>query len=81
MLCNPGVTRMENTMRQHFTRQHLTKDVKDACKKCHMCQMTKRTTAKYGHLLVKENNSKLWETLCIDLIGPYKIPQKGKTTK
>ena len=46
-----------------------------------MCQITKQTTAKYGYLLVKENNSKLWETLCVDLIGPYKIPWKGKTTR
>jgi hypothetical protein len=53
----------------------------EACKKCHMCQITKQTAAKYGHLPVKENNSKLWETLRVDLIGPYKIPQKGKTTR
>ena len=51
------------------------------CKKCHTCQLTKRTTAKYGHLPVKENDSKPWETLCVDLIGPYKIPRKGKTTR
>eukprot|EP00957_Ditylum_brightwellii_P198499 15128257-Ditylum_brightwellii.AAC.1 len=43
--------------------------------------MTKQTTAKYGHLPVKENNSKPWETLYVDLIGPYKIPQKGETTR
>ena len=78
MLCHPGISRMENTIRQHFTWQHLTKGVKDACKKCHTYQITKQTTAKYGHLPVKENNSKPWETLCVDLIGTYKIPRKGR---
>jgi hypothetical protein len=81
MLCHPGVNRLEDTIRQHFTWQSLSNHVKDACKKCHTCQITKQTSAKYGHLPVKENNLKPWETLCVDLIGPYKIPRKGKTTR
>jgi hypothetical protein len=81
MLCHPGATRLEDTIRQHFVWSALREDVRNACKKCHTCQVTKRTTAKFGHLPVKENNLKPWETLCVDLIGPYKIPRKGKTTR
>ena len=76
-----GSPPIENAIRQHFTWQSLSQHVKEACKKCHTCQITKQATAKYGHLSVKENNSKLWETLCVDLIGPYKIPRKGKTIR
>jgi hypothetical protein len=72
---------MENTIRQHFTWRSLSKDINDVCKKCHTCQLTKQTTAKYGHLPVKENNSKLLETLCVDWMGRYKIPRKGKITR
>ena len=81
MLCHPGKTRTEDTIRQHFTWRSLSKDIKDVCYKCHTCQTTKRINAKYGHLPVKENNSKLWNTLCVDLIGPYKIPQPKRTTR
>jgi hypothetical protein len=36
MLCHPGVTQMENTLRQHFTWQSLSQDIKEVYKKCHM---------------------------------------------
>ena len=73
MLCHPGETRTEQTIRQHFFWKNLRKDVEDICKKCEICQLTKRKTIKYGHLPPKEAESEPWEVLCVDLIGPYKI--------
>ena len=73
MLCHPGETRTEQTIRQHFYWKNLRKDVEDICKKCEICQITKRKTIKYGHLPPKEAESEPWEVLCVDLIGPYKI--------
>ena len=55
MLCHPGATRLEDTIRQHFTWDTLRDDVRKACKKCHTCQTTKHTKAKYGHLPVKKH--------------------------
>jgi len=76
LLCHPGETRMENTIAQHLTWTGLRKTVHDVCKKCDTCQRTKRTKKKYGHLPAKEAETIPWDTLCVDLIGPYNITQK-----
>ena len=70
-LCHPGMTRTEQTIRQHFTWKNLRGDVERACKKCKICQKTKKKTIKYGKLPAKEAEAEPWETLCVDLIGPY----------
>jgi hypothetical protein len=40
--------------------------------------MTKKTKIKHGKTPAKEAKADPWETLCVDLIGPFKIPQKRK---
>ena len=70
---------MENTVNQHLTWKGLRKTVHDVCTKCDTCQRTKRTKKKYGHLPPKEAETIPWDTLCVDLIGPYKIPQSNKS--
>jgi transposase InsO family protein len=32
----------------------------------------------YGHLPPKEAEAEIWDKMCVDLIGPYKIRRKGK---
>ena len=77
-LLHPGANRTEKTIRNNFTWKNLTKQVEDACLKCHTCQLTKRINKKYGKLPPKEAEIIPWDTLCIDLIGPYKIERKNK---
>jgi predicted aspartyl protease len=77
-LCHPGETRTEQTIRQHFDWKGLRKMVHKVCKKCSICQKAKVTNQKYGKLPPKEAESNPWDTLCVDLIGPYKIRRKGK---
>ena len=79
MLCHPGETRTEHTLRQHFYWKGLRTKVQDVCKKCPTFQRAKTTNQKYGKLLPKQAETNPWYTLCVDLIGPYMIPQKGKT--
>ena len=50
MLCNPGETRTEHTLRQHFDWRGLLTTVHDVCKKCPTCQRSKTT------------NQKIWQT-------------------
>ena len=75
-LCHPGVTRMEQTIRQHFTWKNLKQDIEKVCKRCPVCQRTKKRSIKYGKLPPKVAEAIPWETLCVDLIGPYKIKLK-----
>ena len=75
MLCHPGETRTERTIKQHFTWKSMRKDIHNVCSKCTTCQKYKRTYKKYGHLPEKEAEAQPWQKLCVDLIGPYKIQQ------
>jgi hypothetical protein len=72
-LCHPGETRTEQTLRQHLWWPNLRNDVHEVCTKCHICQKTKRSNKKYGHLPPKEAEADPWDILCVDLIGPYTI--------
>ena len=78
ILCHPGVTRTEMTINRHFTWKNLKQTVKDVCGKCETCKRTKRRTSKYGKIPVKDPEGTPWQTVCVDLIGPYTIPRKGK---
>ena len=77
-LMHPGITRMTRTIRMHFTWPGLNSDVEKLCKKCRTCQLTKKTKKKYGLLPPKEAEASPWDTLCIDLIGPYTVKEIGK---
>jgi len=86
-MLHPGQTRTEATIAQHFYWKGLRNDVIRHCGQCAICQKTKREDRKYGLLPVKPEPDVIpWHTLCIDLIGPYKIGQdktkrvKDKTT-
>jgi hypothetical protein len=72
-LCHPGETRTEQTLHQYLWWPKLRDEVHDICTKCHVCQKTKCTSKKYGHLPPKEAESTPWDVLCVDLIGPYTI--------
>ena len=77
-LCHPGEKRTEETIKQHFYWPNLRDDVLSVCSKCPICQLTKRHNKKYGKLPPKVAESEPWETLYVDLIGPYKFNQPGK---
>lgn len=72
-LVHPGRTRMEATIRQNFTWPGLTPQVDNYCKTCHECQLFKKQRKKYGHLPPKQAELSPWTTVCVDLIGPYKV--------
>ena len=78
MICNPGGTQTEHILCRHFDWKGLRKTVHDVCKKCPTCQRAKTTNQKYGKLPHKQAETNTWDTLCVELIGPYTIPRKGK---
>jgi hypothetical protein len=48
------------------------------CMKCLNCQLAKPTNQKHGKLPAKAIKENPWDTLCVNLIGPYKIERKGR---
>ena len=77
-MIHPGATRTEKTISQHFYWKGMQKDIKKFVNQCPTCQKTKIRTKKYGHLPEKNAEYIPWHKLCVDLIGPYKIPNKKK---
>ena len=53
--------------------------VQSHVKKCHSCQANKHRECLYGKLPTKLAITKLWEALCVDLVGPYTLKAKDKT--
>ena len=45
---------------------------------CDTCQHTKLSHIKYGKLLAEEAEEIPWNTLCVDIIGPYYIQRNGQ---
>ena len=80
-LLHPGETRLELTLRQHFTFIGLKPMVHKVCKACNVCRSLKKSQLKYGKVPPKEPELIPWHTLCIDLIGPYNFGKKGKEVK
>ena len=76
-LLHPGETRMELTLGQHYCWKGMRTTIKQVCHACNVCKTAKHSTKKYGILPPKNPEVIPWHTLCIDLIGPYKIG-KGK---
>ena len=79
-LLHPGETRMELTISQHFCWIGLRNTVQRVCKACTVCRRQKVRNKKYGLLPPKEAEVIPWHTLCIDLIGPYKIGKDEEET-
>ena len=80
VLMHPGETRTELTMGQHYTWKGMRKTVQDVCQRCQACQLNKPKLRKLGHLPPKIPTEIPWDTLCIDLIGPYTIGDEEKKT-
>jgi hypothetical protein len=49
-------------------------------KSCRSCQVNKRHSQKYGHLPPKLVITTPWKALCVDLIGPYTLKGKDRSS-
>jgi transposase InsO family protein len=82
-LMHPGVTRMQQTVLQHFIWDNLRRHIEDFVRSCKTCQHYKKQTKKYGKLPVKTQDETIlpWTTVAVDTIGPWTIPQQNRSKK
>ena len=71
-LVHPGVERLYNTLRQHFTWPNMLQDIRNYTKKCGPCQKGKRGLRGYGKVPVKDVETTPWKDVAVDLSGPWK---------
>ena len=74
---------MERTIGQHYCWKGMRDTIQQVHKGCDICKtLKKRQDPKKGLLEPKAQPEIIpWHTLCIDLIGPYKIGKAKKETK
>ena len=77
-LAHPGINRTEETIGQHLWWEKMRDHITHTVQTCAICQRNKRRHKKYGYLPEKEAEAIPWDRLCVDLVGPYTIRQKGK---
>jgi hypothetical protein len=78
-LGHPGEKRTVATVTQHFIWPKIHEQVATHVSKCKACQVYKGQKKKYGHLPVKDVEAHPWQTLCVNLIGPYMVCTKKGT--
>jgi len=59
----------------------MTKEIATYVSTCHACQSGKWQRKSYAHLPAKMADDKPWNTVCVDLIGPYKVDTPSGTHK
>jgi hypothetical protein len=79
MLGHPGERCTVATISQHLIWPKIHKQVATHVSKCKACQLYNGQKKKYGHLPVKDVEAHPWQTLCVNLIGPYTVHTKNKT--
>ena len=73
------MTRLELTIRQHFTFKGLRTLVTNLVSRCPMCQSVKHPMKQYGLLpLVSPTIQEPFHTVAVDLVGPYTIHNHGR---
>ena len=82
-LQHPGESRMYKTISQTIYWPGLKNQCVSLCKRCKVCQLSKRLRQNYGKLPPKEDDLKPWHTVCVDCMGPFTIKVKNweKITK
>ena len=83
-LQHPSATRMAKTLGLVVYWPNMSKDIRQLCTMCNLCQPAKRTKTKYGKLPQRDLEMRPWHTVCVDCIGPFSIKTKddeGNTHK
>jgi len=71
-LVHPGVHRLYNTLRQHYTWPKMLEQIRQYTKHCEPCQKGKRGLRGMGKLPMKDVETEPWKDIAVDLSGPWK---------
>ena len=73
-----GQQRLYNTVKARFHLPNLQKRCSEIVERCpQKCQLNKQSNKHYGHLPPRAAGLFPWETVAVDLIGPWKIKVNG----
>jgi len=72
-LMHAGQNKLHDTIKLHFDHPRLHQVINIVVQNCEFCQRYKSPSRKYGQLPVKQITENPWETVAVDLIGPWDI--------
>ena len=78
MLVHPGVHRLYNTLRQHYTWPKMLTHIQQYTKRCKPCQLGKRGLKGYGEIPLKDVETEPWKDIAVDLSGPWQTVVDNK---
>jgi len=70
-ILHSGVSRLIESMKQHFHWKTMAKDITNFTKTCKECQIFKRQRKHYWKLPPKLHDIHPWNQVCVDLSGPW----------
>ena len=73
VLVHPGTVRMERTISPHFTWRNMWHNIEEYVATCNVCQKFKKHRLRYGELPPSEPETTPWNTVAVDLVGPYTV--------
>ncbi len=79
-LQHPGHSRLKETMRSVMYWKGMHHTIWSYFKSCRSCQINKRHSQKYGHVPPKLVIMTPWKALCVNLIGPYTLTNKDRSS-
>jgi hypothetical protein len=79
-LQHPGHSCLKETMRSVMYRKGMYNTIRSYVMSCKSCQFNKRHSQKYGRVPPKLVIMMPWRALCVDLIGPYTLKVKDRTS-
>ena len=75
---HPGCDETLRSIQEHYTWKHIRRNVREHVRKCHLCACTKATRPRHQDQLRPHQPRHPWETIAIDLMGPYPRSGRGK---
>ncbi len=79
-LQHPGHSHLEETMRSVMYWKGMRTTIRSYIKSCRSCQINKRHSQKYGYVPPELGIITPWRALCVDLIGPYTLKGKDRSS-
>jgi transposase InsO family protein len=78
VLVHTGETRMNQTIALHFYHPRLWTHIQETVKNCVKCQKNKNSNKAYGKLPERVAEVAPWQTVAVDLIGPWDVHIPGR---
>lgn len=77
-LCHPGLVKLYNSLKSCYFWRGMFIHIRTYTKNCQECVETKVSNRNFGKLPLAKPEIIPFNTVCIDVIGPYNLPERGE---